>query len=231
MIKLQKWTLGLLGLVVTALVLWLFFGMPSINNSPGDSASGQSILAFMSAHTDASYLAVYVVLAASAALVVYGAVLWQSLRAITRQRVLPAVVFGGAVVFAAGAADVLVPVVALLQGARNGMPASAAQALNVWSDANPIAVQFGAAILVGATGLVLLTSSGGVWVRWVLGVVSVVIATLLALNPAALLPFLAWLVVTGFVVGIKAARPAPAAAPMPASLSRELTPCVAASMS
>ena len=42
MIKLQKWTLGLLGLVVTALVLWLFFGMPSINNSPGDSASGQS---------------------------------------------------------------------------------------------------------------------------------------------------------------------------------------------
>ena len=100
------------------------------------------------------------------------------------------------------------------------MPASAAQALNVWSDANPIAVQFGAAILVGATGLVLLTSSGGVWVRWVLGVVSVVIATLLALNPAALLPFLAWLVVTGFVVGIKAARPAPAAAPMPASLSQ-----------
>ena len=133
-------------------MLWLFFGMPTSTTALATARPGSDPGVY-EAHTNASYLAVYVVLAASAALVVYGAVLWQSLRAITGQRVLPAVVFGGAVVFAAGAADVLVPVVALLQGAANGMPASAAQALNVWSDANPIAVQFGAAILVGPLGL------------------------------------------------------------------------------
>ncbi len=212
--------LGWIGLAIPALLLIDAFGLGL--NEPGYGASGATVIAYYRHHTGAEIANTYFIILLLIAIMVFCAVLHRALVSITGQRIFPAVVFGGGVVFLAASATGGYAGLALLDGSHNHMSPAAAEAMNALNNAIPIGFVVGAIIISGATACCLLGRSrlaAPARKLTVLGWISLVlfVALVTPVGPFALLVFALWIPVIGFMLPSSlpgAAQKVPATSPV-----------------
>lgn len=199
--RMNRW-MGWLGLAILVL-FFVGFG-PLSGNSPGENASGLTVVTYWNAHQTIGWAQIPVIGVGLALMVLFVSQLRDVLRGTADDRgPLPKVVYAAGVIFVADlvTAGALLHVPLLL--AAHNHQAGIAQMLNFVNANNELALLFGMALLTLATGIAILT--GSVLPKW-LGRVSIVIGLVCCAGPIGFFGFLAggiWLPVLGFVIRAK----------------------------
>lgn len=200
--------MGPVGIAILALI-FVVFG-PLSGNTPGENASGATVVSYWSTstHQDLGWLSIYMVGLALALLLVWATQLRTILRdAEGRPSFLPNTAFAGGIIFVAGTVVTGIDHMVLIVAAHNHQ-ASIAQSANFIDQNNYLPFLFGLSLLTLATGACILNrSSLPKWLGWV----SVIIGVLCVAGPLSFFGLIAsgvWLAVAGFVVGYH--RPATA---------------------
>jgi len=194
----SRW-MGPLGIAIIVLI-FVSFG-PLSGNSPGENASGATVVSYWNAHQNQGWVSIYLVGLALAGILVWATQLRAILRdAEGRRTFLPNTAFAGGIVFVAGTVATGVIHMTLFLAAHNHQ-AGIAQTLNFLDANDYLPLLFGLALLTLATGASILDrSSLPKWLGWV----SVVIGVLCVAGPLSFIGLMAggvWLAVAGFVAG------------------------------
>lgn len=214
----SRW-MGPLGLAILVLI-FVGFG-PLSGSSPGENASGATVVSYWNAHQTQGWAQIYVVGLALALIAVYVTQLRAVLRvAEGRPSFLPNVTFAGGIILVAGTVTTGVIIMTMLIAAHNHQD-GIAQTMNFLNQNDYLPILFGLAMLtVGAGASILNRSSLPKWLGWV----SVLVGLLCIAGPLSFFGLMAggvWLVVAGFIVGYH--RPAgalqvPSAPAMPQAM-------------
>ena len=196
----SRW-MGPLGLAILVLIGVSFSALTP--NSPGENASGATVVAYWntSGHQAQGWLQIYLIGLALALIVVYTAQLRAILRdAEGRPSFLPNTVFAGGIIFSAATVVAGALHMSILIAAHNHQ-GNIAQMLNFVDQNDYLTFLFGMSMITMATGLAILNrSSLPKWLGWV----SVVVGVLAVAGPLSFFGLIAggiWLAVAGFVVG------------------------------
>jgi protein-S-isoprenylcysteine O-methyltransferase Ste14 len=208
-LRMRRW-MGPIGLLVPVLIV-VAFG-PLGGGAPEENASGASVVAYYNTHMTKQWIAVYLVVVALAAMLVFVSQLRGVLRDTERSRsVLPNIAYGAGLLFVGGFLVAGMIQVALMLAAHNNEFAIA-KTLNFLGSNNELPFIFGITALLAATGLSVLRSSLPKWLGWL----TVVIAVVCLAGPFGFFGILAagiWVPVMGFVAGAKATSTPPSTPP------------------
>jgi hypothetical protein len=206
--RMRRW-MGPIGLLVPVLFVIAFVVLSG--STPGENASGQSVVTYYNAHQGRQWATVVAVSLALAAMMVFISQLRGVLRDSERSRsVLPSVAYGAGLLFVAAWLMNGMIQAALLLAARN-QEFAIAKTLNFFGSNAEFPVVFATILLLVATGVAILRSSLPKWLGWLTLVIAVVCVT-----PLGFLGILAagiWIPVVGFVVGAKATSTPPSTPP------------------
>ena len=190
--------MGPLGIATTVLIVIGFAVLTG--NSPGENASGTSVVNYYNAHIGQAWSSIWVVGGALGFMTLYSVILRAKLREAGAGRLLSTTAFAGGIMFVSGVVASGIFHEALISAAHEHQ-ASVASVLNFVDQNDQVAVLFGAIITTLATGAAILNRSS--LPRW-LGWVAVVIGVVMCLGDIGFFGFLAfgiWLPVAGFVIG------------------------------
>jgi len=194
----NRW-MGLVGLAIFVLFV-VGFGVLS-GNSPGENASGQSLVTYWNAHQTIGWVQIPVIGLGLALMVLFVSQLRDVLSGAADDcGPLPSVAYAAGIIFVSDlvVAGALLHIPLLL--AAHNHQANIAQTLNFVGLNNELLLLFGMALLTLSTGLAILT--GSLLPKW-LGWVSIVVGLACCAGPVSFLGFLlggVWLPVLGFVI-------------------------------
>lgn len=187
--------LGALGGVYAVLFVIAYF----LLGEPGAGTAGAAVVKYYHDHETTEMVGVFAVAFAVVALTFFLASLRRTLSGTDEGRFLVNVITVGGAVYAAGLMMMTALTVALVDAAKNSMPATA-QTLNVLSSDMWLPVVVGLALLGLGTGVTALRSAAlPKWLGWV----SVAFGVLALAGPAGAIAFLvapAWALLTGIVI-------------------------------
>jgi hypothetical protein len=189
--------LGWIGLLFVAFILMAIFAF-NTGTDYGWDVRGPQLIRYYDVHNAKGWASFYFFVGGLVVLLLVATTIADILRRVTQQRILPALVFAGAILFFAGSAYSGAAGLGLLEGARKGISPATAETLQALSNTIvPLAFQVGGFFIAVAAGLALILARKG-WM-W-LGILSVVIGVLLVLGPIGLAPFALLVPLLGFVM-------------------------------
>ena len=189
--------LGWIGLLFVVFILVSTFAF-NTGTSYGWDVRGSQLISYYDVHNAQGWASFDFFLGGLAVLLLVVATIADILRRVTRQMILPALVFAGAILLFAGSAYSGAAGLGLLEGARKGISPATAETLQALSNTiTPLAFQAGGFFIAVAAGLALILARKG-WM-W-LGILSVVIGVLQVLGPIGLAPFALLVPLLGFVM-------------------------------
>jgi len=205
--RISRW-MGPLGLL-TVIAIFIGFG-PLSGKSPGENASGATVVAYYNAHMAQNWASIYVVGFGLALLLLFVSQLRTVLRDSSGgQNFWPNVVFAGGILLVGGVVVSGVFQVVLIVAAHNHEVAIA-KTVNFFSSNDELGLVFGMAVLTLATGAAILLNRSTNPLPRTLGAWSLLVGVVSCLGPVAFFSLLfglpIWFIATGFVIGTKARR-------------------------